>query len=65
MKEIITKYERLKSYSLWYYFRYYPSNKKLENKLLEKTENNIDLVNIVIWDIEHLFIEDEIINLKI
>jgi hypothetical protein len=65
MKELITNYQRLKDYALWYYFRYYPSNKKLEDKLLEKTDKNQELVTIVIDDINHLFQEDEIIISRI
>jgi len=30
------KHERLKDYALWYYFRYYPSNARLVQKLNEK-----------------------------
>jgi hypothetical protein len=29
-------YERLKNYAIWYYFKYFPSAKKLKEKLQEK-----------------------------
>jgi hypothetical protein len=43
-KEIITQYQRGKDYTLWYYFRYYPSINKLKRKLREKTLNNHELI---------------------
>lgn len=56
-------YQRLKDYALWYYFRYYPSNKRLFQKLQEKgsTEDS----QKVFWDIQHLLQESEIIASKI
>lgn len=65
MKKTITTQQRLKDYALWYYFRYFPSNKKLENKLLEKTEQNRELVMQVLSEISHLLQEKEIIRSKI
>lgn len=55
--------QRLKDYALWYYFRYYPSNNRLLQKLREKgsTENTEQ----VFKDILHLMQEDEIIKAKI
>ena len=44
-KEIITKYQRGKDYTLWYYFRYFPSVNRLKEKLNEKTQNNTELVD--------------------
>ena len=64
-KKIITTSIRLKDYALWYYFRYFPSNKKLEQKLLEKTEQNRELTESVLNDIKHLFTEDDIIRSQI
>lgn len=58
------KYSVLKDYALWYYFRYFPSNKKLENKLFEKSWNT-ELVSKVFLDISHLLNEDDIIKSKI
>ena len=36
MKHQKYNYQRLKNYAEWYYFRYYPSNKKFLQKLEEK-----------------------------
>jgi hypothetical protein len=54
---------RLKDYALWYYFRYYPSNWRLQQKLREKGTED-DAVQ-VFREIEHLTQEDEIITAKI
>lgn len=64
-KVIITTFSRLKDYSLWYYFKYLPSINKLENKLLEKTMQNRELVEQVFEDIKHLFQEEQIIESKV
>lgn len=63
--EIITKYQRLKDYTLWYYFRYYPSIWKLKFKLRQKTQNNEELIEKLFNDIWHLFIDKPIIESKI
>ncbi len=55
--------QRLKDYALWYYFRYYPSNKKLLRKLQEK--GNADDAKQVFEAIKHLLQEEEIIQAKI
>lgn len=62
---IITTSQRLKDYAIWYYFKYLPSTKRLENKLLEKTKNNRELVDQVLNDVKHLFQEKEIIESKV
>jgi len=48
-----------------YYFRYFPSNKRLENKLLEKTDGNRELVDQVLFDLKEFLEEDKIIEAKI
>ena len=55
--------QRLKDYALWYYFRYYPSNGRLLQKLGEKgsEENSLAIFN----ELEHLLQEEEIIKAKI
>lgn len=63
--EIITKYQRLKDYTLWYYFRYYPSIWKLKFKLRQKTQNNEDLISKLFEDIGNLFIDKPVIESKI
>lgn len=64
-KELITTFQRLKDYAIWYYFKYFPSTKKLENKLLEKTDKNNILVQEVFQEIKHLFQEEQIIEWKV
>ena len=64
-KVIITTFSRLKDYALWYYFKYLPSINKLENKLLEKTMQNRELVEQVFEDIKDLFQEEQIIESKV
>lgn len=63
--EIITKYQRLKDYTLWYYFRYYPSIWKLKFKLRQKTQNNEELIEKLFDEIGNLFIDKPIIETKI
>jgi len=55
--------QRLRDYALWYYFHYYPSNKRLLEKLSEKGRREDALR--VFSDIEHLLQEDDIIASKI
>jgi hypothetical protein len=64
-KLLITTFTRLKDYALWYYFKYLPSVKRLENKLLEKTDQNRELVKSVFSDIKHLLQEEQIIESKV
>ena len=56
-------FQRLKNYAEWYYFRYYPSNAKLLQKLQEKgtEEDSIQ----VFQHLEHLFQENTILETKI
>jgi len=55
--------QRLRDYALWYYFRYYPSNSRLLQKLREKgSEQDSEKV---FWEIKHLLQEDQIIASKI
>ena len=56
-------YQRLHDYALWYYFRYYPSNARLLQKLQEK--GNKEDSQKVFQDISHLLQEDQIIASKI
>jgi uncharacterized protein Yka (UPF0111/DUF47 family) len=65
MKKVISDFQKLKDYALWYYFKYFPSNERLFNKLLEKTNKNKDLVKDVYDNIKHLFREEDIIRDKI
>jgi SOS response regulatory protein OraA/RecX len=55
--------QRLKDYALWYYFRYYPSDGRLLQKLNEKWEEHD--AQQVFAEIKHLLQEDEIIKAKI
>lgn len=63
MKEKEYSPQRLKDYALWYYFRYYPSNKKLLTKLKEK--GSTDNAEKIFQKISNLLQEDEIIRAKI
>ncbi len=56
-------YQRLRDYALWYYFRYYPSDAKLMQKLQEKGKR--EDAGKVFWEIQHMLQEDEIIASKI
>jgi len=56
-------FQRLKDYALWYYFRYYPSNKKLLRKLEEKGSQ--EDAQKVFQEIKHLLQEEQIIAAKI
>lgn len=64
-KEIITKHQRGKDYSLWYYFRYYPSINRLKEKLKEKTQNNTVLIENIFKEIWHLFNDLEVLDSKV
>lgn len=64
-REVVYDFQRLRDYALWYYFRYFPSNKKLQMKLSEKSYQDRELAQKVFNDIEHLLEEDKIIESKI
>ena len=64
-REVVYDFQRLRDYALWYYFRYFPSNKKLMMKLVEKSKLEPELAPRVFSDIEHLLEEDKIIESKI
>lgn len=55
--------KNLKDYALWYYFRYYPSNKKLLQKLNEKGTS--DDATSTYKEVEHLLQEENIVKAKI
>ena len=55
-------YQRLHDYALWYYFRYYPSDARLLQKLREKGSE--DDTQKVFEKIKHLLQEEEIIKAK-
>lgn len=63
--EVITKYQRLKDYTLWYYFRYYPSIGKMRFKLMQKTLKNEEMIDDLFKDIWHLFDDIPVIESKI
>jgi len=64
-KEIITKYQRGKDYTLWYYFRYFPSINRLKEKLNEKTQNNTELVNKIFENNWNLFNDLDVLDSKV
>ena len=53
-------FETLKNYGLWYYFRYFPSRKKLLQKLQEKAQD-LELPNKVLENISHLIDDSRVI----
>lgn len=59
-----SKYDTLRDYALWYYFRYYPSSQKLKSKLFDKSKDTL-LVNKVFDNIKNLINEREVIDSKI
>lgn len=64
-KEIITKYQRGKDYTLWYYFRYFPSVNRLKEKLNEKTQNNTELVDKIFNENWNLFNDLDVLDSKV
>ena len=57
-------FETLKNYALWYYFRYFPSRKKLLEKLKEKSQDR-EISQKVFENISHLLQEEQVIWDKI
>ncbi len=57
-------FDTLKNYALWYYFRYFPSRKKLLEKLKEKSQDR-EISEKVFENISHLFQEESVIWDKI
>lgn len=57
-------FENLKNYALWYYFRYFPSSKKLLEKLNEKSKNT-ELSLKVFENISHLVNDKQVVWDKI
>ena len=53
-------FDTLKNYALWYYFRYFPSRKKLLEKLKEKSQDR-EISEKVFENISHLFQEESVI----
>ena len=59
-KNMNYNFENLKNYALWYYFRYFPSSKKLLEKLNEKSKNN-ELSLKVFENISHLVNDKQVV----
>lgn len=57
-------FDTLKNYALWYYFRYFPSKKKLLEKL-EKKSKDREISQKVFENISHLLQEEKVIWDKI
>lgn len=57
-------FERLKNYALWYYFKYFPSSKKLQEKLFEKSKDE-EMSKKVFESIKYLIQEKQVIWDKI
>lgn len=54
--QILYNFQRLKNYAEWYYFRYFPSDKKLLQKLQQKGSE--EDAQKVFSDMKHLLVED-------
>lgn len=57
-------FDTLKNYGLWYYFRYFPSSKKLLEKLYEKSKDR-EISQKVFENISYLIDEKQVIGDKI
>ncbi len=57
-------YESLRNYALWYYFRYFPSKNKLNQKLLEKWKD-LELSKKIILSLENIIDEKSVLIDKI
>lgn len=58
-------FESFRNYALNYYLRYYPSQKKLKEKLLKKSWEDEKLVSEVIDSMENIIVEKQVIESKI
>jgi hypothetical protein len=56
MKQETYTFSRLKNYAEWYYFRYFPSNKKFLEKLFEKGSR--EDAEKIFSDMKHMLVED-------
>ncbi|MDD3302532.1 MAG: RecX family transcriptional regulator [Candidatus Gracilibacteria bacterium] len=55
----------LRNYAINYYLRYYPSSKKLEEKLILKANGDNNLVNKVLDSLKSLVVDNTVIEMKI
>lgn len=60
----MNNFQNLKNYALWYYFKYFPSKKRLFEKVLSKSDDKI-LCEKVIESISYLIDEKQVIEDKI
>nr|MDD3719991.1 RecX family transcriptional regulator [Candidatus Gracilibacteria bacterium] len=58
-------FETLRDYAINYYLKYYPSTKKLKEKLLKKSLNDEKLSLFVIKSLESIIVEKQVIESKI
>lgn len=57
-------YIQLRNYAEWYYTKYFPSKRMLQEKLSERGEEE-EVVSRVMCDLESLIVEDKIIESRI
>ncbi len=57
-------YIQLRNYAEWYYTKYFPSRRMLEEKLLARSEER-EVVDRVMSDLVSLIVEDKIIESRI
>ncbi len=65
MKYTTQNPQKLKDYAFKYYFRYYPSNRRLLDRLTEKADWSEELAWKIFNEIKHLLQEEDIIRSKI
>lgn len=58
-------FETLRDYAINYYLRYYPSTKKLKEKLVKKSHNDEKLALSVIKSLDNIIAEKQVIEAKI
>lgn len=57
--------EKLKEYALWYYFKYFPSKRRLFDKVFSKSWKDESLSTSILWEIDHLIDEEKNIESRI
>lgn len=58
------EFEKYKNYAIWYYLRYFPSIKKLKEKVLFKTQD-LEITEKILNSINNIFNEEIILTDKI
>lgn len=59
------KENRLKDYALWYYFKHFPSKKRLFEKVFWKSGKNQEITEKIFSEIEHLIEEEKNVESRV